>query len=195
MSYKPNETFHGAPLSFTANSDRDTLVRNELPGANEELRARYVRIFPLTWSGGISLRADVDAVGVGAGGRLEFRGKLLSAHGGQYRLCWCASGFTCTLAPDFDTDMGELVVIGPTPEVIQERTCVSGQTCRVDGLVGVHLGADRVALLDTCAAPMPLRRVPQTAVVTSTEIGAAAHWSATAFTVPGGLYRLCWSAF
>jgi hypothetical protein len=44
--------------------------------------------------------------------------------------------------PEFVVDVGEVIVIGP--HRFAERTCVAGQTCRVDALTGQHLRADDV---------------------------------------------------
>ena len=42
------------------------------------------------------------------------------------------------------------------------RTCVSGQTCQVDGLVGHYLSdTDMVAVMDTCGVASTLPRFPQ----------------------------------
>lgn len=95
----------------------------------------------------------------------------LTAPGGVYRLCWCAGGFTCSQSEDFKMDVGELHLIGPrlvgpfvTPQTLphnlaaigphnplsQDRTCVAGQTCALDGFTGHMLqDGDRVLLLDT----------------------------------------------
>ena len=55
------------------------------------------------------------------------------------------------VAPEFMVDVGEVIVVGP--HRFTERTCVAGQTCRVDALTGQHLRADDVwVVLDTCGA-------------------------------------------
>ena len=74
-----------------------------------------------------------------------------TAQGGQYRLCWCAGLFPCSAPEAFVVDMGELRVIGPSP-LDQDRTCVAGQTCMLDGLLGMHPHeGDQILVLDTCA--------------------------------------------
>ena len=88
----------------------------------------------------------------------------LTFYSGQYRMCWCAKDFACSLAEDFKVDAGELYVQGP--KSVLQRTCVSGQTCRLDDLnlaeiipagyarnaemakEGVDLG--RFMILETC---------------------------------------------
>ena len=87
----------------------------------------------------------------------------LSAAGGEYRLCWCASlplanhfltennvtndtnltgyveasnqtvALDCILPQEFSVDVGKFSVIGVAP-LEQHRTCVSGQSCRFSGI-------------------------------------------------------------
>ena len=75
---------------------------------------------------------------------VETQWPVVTAAGGQYRLCWCAAGFRCSATEDFRVDMGEMQIVGPgvipdpsgTPNHMgglhmwenQDRTCVSGQT-------------------------------------------------------------------
>ena len=63
---------------------------------------------------------------------------VLTASGGQYRLCWCAGGMLCKTSDDFRVDILEVTVVGPAVRGTY-RTCVSGQSCRLDGVVGLHL--------------------------------------------------------
>ena len=65
---------------------------------------------------------------------------LLRSYYGTYRLCWCR-GDRCDAAPDFLTDVGSLLVVGPRYE---DRTCVSGRRCDADDEAG------RLVVLDTC---------------------------------------------
>ena len=100
----------------------------------------------------------------------------VTAQGGQYRICWCATtfrdnttsnasnststisgnrdqgvGYRCTAAEDFVVDVGELVVVGPSPVATQDRTCVAGRECRFNALTGPHLSEDdAIVVLDTC---------------------------------------------
>jgi hypothetical protein len=55
-------------------------------------------------------------------------------------------------------DLGPLILIGPSP-LFQDRTCVSGQTCLLDGINGQGLtDNDGFMVLDTCGiAPEPER--------------------------------------
>ena len=92
-----------------------------------------------------------------SGASVSFGTTLVSAAGGEYRLCWCkAGGFTpfersCNWAEDFLVDAGRMYLRGPSLD--QRRTCISGVACRVDGLLGLGLSdGDTVAVLDTCGA-------------------------------------------
>jgi hypothetical protein len=82
--------------------------------------------------------------------------------GGQYRLCWCtgstppvsqawqATAWSCSVSENFRTDLGELRLIGISP-LYQDRTCVSGQPCTIDGITGQDLtSSDRLLVLETC---------------------------------------------
>ena len=77
----------------------------------------------------------------------------MSPAGGQYRLCWCAAGQTCTMFEDFKVDVGELRVIGPSP-LDQDRTCVAGMSCVFSGITGQHLqDGDLAMVLSECGKP------------------------------------------
>jgi hypothetical protein len=91
----------------------------------------------------------------------------LTGAGGVYRLCWCASpaetlphtqaaksrrnGYVCSIQADFIVDVGALHVVGPSPVIKQDRTCVAGRTCSIDGLRGYELSTtDALLVLETC---------------------------------------------
>ena len=58
----------------------------------------------------------------------------------------------CGSADRFVVDVGRMTMRGVAP-LYQDRTCVSGQTCTLDGIIGFHLASsDRVMVLDTCKA-------------------------------------------
>ena len=126
-----------------------------------------------------------------------------SSQGGVYRLCWCAAGFTCDVPESFRTDLGQLHLVGPAP-LTQGRTCVSGQTCRLDGALGESLSTDdRVVVLDTCGAlgAAPARfpaegfDTGKGSIPSGTVLGASWYsWGTTEVTAQGGEYRLCWCA-
>ena len=138
----------------------------------------------------------------GLGEVIDFRGGAgtqVSAAGGVYRLCWCASalsaGVGCDLLGSFKADAGSLTIIGPSP-LYQARTCVSGQTCLLDGIVGQDLAdGDKLVMLDTCGSASLPRRMPDTGYIAlSAHSGATASWGTTRLSVAGGQYRLCWCA-
>ena len=116
----------------------------------------------------------------------------ISAPGGSYRLCWCGADVSCSSSESFRTDVGSLMLIGPNLK--QDRTCVSGQSCLVDGIVGQNLAdGDRLWILDTCGTRstgdgfFADSWLAQPAVASGTSF----FWDALE-TLPGGQYRLCW---
>ena len=115
---------------------------------------------------------------------------ILSASGGKYRLCWCqASQHGCVLSSHFQTDFGELSVVGPSP-LTQQRTCVAGQSCAFDGIQGQYLSSPSLAVLDTCGlAGAPF--IPSLATPDS-DMGRFQLDSSADVRVAGGQYRLCW---
>ena len=157
--------------------------------------------------------ATYEDVGIGLSRvTVGFMGVAITAAGGNYRLCWCAAGYTCERAHHFRVDLGALYVSGPTP-LNQPRTCVSGQTCALDGFEGRHLmGTDRIAILDTCAVSSALPRSthaafnpsellvgrvikPSDPAPVSSLYGDHAikvDFGSTPMTFHGGEYRLCW---
>ena len=129
----------------------------------------------------------------------------ITAYGGEYRICWCASGMTCSQADDFKADAGNLLLIGPQP-LIQRRTCtgIAAKPCNITGLSGIHLSSlDLVMLLDTCGFPSQ-RQDPSVGFL-GLDVGVtngkasvaqveASLYSLKATQLAGGLYRLCWCA-
>ena len=69
--------------------------------------------------------------------------QALRLAGGTYRLCWCAglnfayenSTEGCYDSAHFQTDFGSIEIVGPWP-LEQDRTCVSGLTCQIEGIQG-----------------------------------------------------------
>ncbi|CAE7306136.1 agaA33 [Symbiodinium sp. CCMP2592] len=118
--------------------------------------------------------------------------------GGQYRLCWCrsqsmsTSNHTSKVPADSKTDAGGVSILSPA--LHQHRTCVSEQTCSLDGITGNSLSpGDAITASDTCGAPSGVINILATAAVVS-HSGAAARWDAAVVTAAGGIYRLCWCA-
>eukprot|EP00438_Fugacium_kawagutii_P024899 Skav220466 [mRNA] locus=scaffold3371:141367:147052:- [translate_table: standard] len=101
-------------------------------------------------AGEASLSADGTVVSWGEA--------VVSAAGGEYRLCWCkqidvhsSHNYTssCESPTNFLSDVGTLLLIGVDLE--QPRTCVSGSTCMIDGIKGTYLqDGDALLVLDTC---------------------------------------------
>ena len=123
--------------------------------------------------------------------------EILTMSGGNYRLCWCAAGFTCSEASDFAVDVGHFTVVGivcSEPGCHSDRTCISGQPCNVDGIQGLYLtDLDRVAILDTCGTSLPHLLGHLTSVEISSSVRSVT-WNTDYLKVPGGFYKLCWCA-
>jgi hypothetical protein len=136
------------------------------------------------------------------GTNVEFHSGIMTSPGGKYQLCWCAAGFACSVSEQMRVDAGELTFIGPSPRT-QRRTCISGQTCRVDGLLGQDLSSDDAFMvLDTCGL---LRQTPlftglgilkfvDVSNVTHARGPGVATWGSEPQTAAGGRYKLCWCA-
>ena len=114
---------------------------------------------------------------------------------GNFRLCWCgsmsANATSCAEAYSFLTSAGTLSISGPMPN--QDRTCVSGQSCMLDGLVGIGLPdfKNAVIVLETCGTAAEVSGFPQPALATEGG-GLQVMWGGRISTA-GGLYRLCWT--
>ena len=125
-----------------------------------------------------------------SGGAANTAAAPVTAQGGVYRLCWCASGQACSLSEDSSIDFGQLTLVGPRP-LFQDRTCVSGKTCQVDGVEGQDLSSrDRVMVLDTCGAGGSI--LGRSAVFDAHSSGVVVTLGSFVVTTPGGQYRLCW---
>ena len=96
-----------------------------------------------------------------------------SAAGGEYRLCWCSRSVAdprpCDFSEDFKVDVGNFLLLGPSPTLVQDRTCVSGQTCLLDDITGAHFNeADYFTIFETCGtAVQPARLVTRAWSVTA----------------------------
>ena len=122
--------------------------------------------------------------------------EMQSTAGGNYRMCWCAAGFACSTADHFRVDVGELLILGPTP-LLQDRTCVSGRRCNVEGLQlfpapsqgnsSLNSSLLSVMVLDTCGTfSLPARLAPAGGSDGS-DLLLSEHVSSA-----GGMHRLCW---
>ena len=126
--------------------------------------------------------------------------EVLGTGGGDYRLCWCAkssevSSF-CSRPSSFKVDSGHLAVIGPL--LGQDRTCVSGETCSLDSLLGVGLQSDDdISIRSSCdggAVPDRFMQSVPLLSYTGTWRTWSASWGTTRSSAAGGSYRLCWRA-
>ena len=125
----------------------------------------------------------------------------VTAYGGLYRICWCATGLSCSSAEDFELDAGELLLIGPRP-LVQQRTCTS-MPCNITGLSGMYLSsADLVMLLDTCGQSATSQDAAVGFLGLAVGVTASGRGIAEVegslynlqFHMAGGVYRLCWCA-
>ena len=110
-----------------------------------------------------------------------------TAPGGQYRLCWCAGGFSCVTSEDFKVDVAGLIIQGVASKA-QAYTCVMGQVCSVDGIRGHLLTDDDVIMvLETCGTAAGIRGLPGGGVVTNVHTsGMSFDWSTSVLTAYGG---------
>ena len=150
--------------------------------------------------GTTSLRVSLEPISIGTFGTVN--SSILPSPVGNYRLCWCAGNETsdssCELTEEFQTDLGEFWILGPKVE--QDRTCVTGRECTLDGLEGSGLNAaDRWFVLDTCGLPtISAISIPRMAnagqVLSVTRSGSSVTFGSALVTAEGGVYRLCWCA-
>ena len=111
-------------------------------------------------------------------------GKWASA-GGEFRLCWCKS---CEDPQQMRVDVGRFVSVGVSP-LQQDRTCVSGQTCYLDGISGYHLQAiDQLIIAATCGDPQSILPLPLVVALR----GASLSVSTSEVMIASGDFRLCW---
>ena len=126
----------------------------------------------------------------------------VSAAGGVYQLCWCRelremdSNMTGCAAPDHAVSFGSLTILGPSP-LSQAATCISGQSCRVDGMAGLGWigAADLIAIMDTCGVTSAIPRWGNEGIAETflgIDSGASFSWQHDAVSAAGGNYRLCW---
>lgn len=153
--------------------------------------AAVVSGFPLSGEAEVMLGEGVEASWLTA----------VSAAGGIYQLCWCSEpgatdhNVTGCAAPEHAVSFGSLTILGPSP-MSQVATCISGQSCRVDGMTGLGWTAmDLVAVMDTCGVASAIPRwgdegVGQTLL--GMDSVASFSWMSAAVSTGGGKYRLCW---
>jgi hypothetical protein len=143
-------------------------------------------------------QTEVNFLGVGSSNN-ALDGDL--PKGGQWWICYCSNIEDCIDRSSYTVSVGNLTVKGPTP-LTQDRTCVAGQTCVLDGISGQDLeDGDRIMILDTCGVPSVnlgygnvggLDNWPNQGISEGATI-AGSRFSFTSI-VPaiGSTYRLCW---
>jgi hypothetical protein len=142
----------------------------------------------------VSLEASILPFEVNASNAISWGSTVVTAAGGLYRLCWCADSYICSTTESFVVDVGSFTLIGPAP-LLESRTCISGQTCVVEGFVGVGLmDDDRYVFTDTCGQVLELPRFVNHGLTTSFASGAIIDFGSVALTAEGGMYRMCWCA-
>ena len=125
---------------------------------------------------------------------------LLSAPGGEYRMCWCAgrllnnSPRNCELPSDFSVDVGVLAINGPAGG--QSWSCDTSRPCSIYGLRGAGLTADDKLLVKegNCFGGTPLRGLHWASVgtdVDATGVTANVTWGNQTVAAEGGHYRVC----
>ena len=134
-----------------------------------------------------------------SGSSVSFGSTLITAGGGVFRLCWCASGFTCSTTEHYRVDVGELLLVGPA--ITQSRSCMSGQSCAFHAPPGKMLStADSYLVLETCGVAGSLvKGLPDGGMLsisagnaTSCDVNCELTFGTTTVTAPGGSYQLCW---
>ena len=148
---------------------------NELSGLNTVLTETCgIQIAPL--------HVAFGANAVSSSGALQIAG-------GAYRLCWCGTGAQCDVAENFHTDAGSLTMIGVAP-LQQQKTCVSGLSCVMDGIFGHTSSSDQFLVLQTCGVSSTVPGLPGPAGFEIGPTGGMVSWGS--ITAAGGQYALCW---
>jgi hypothetical protein len=142
----------------------------------------------------------------------------ITAVGGQYRLCWCQAGRSCTVSQNFVVDVGSTVVSSPvcaqTFECYIYERCILGQVLN-DNLRAVNLkNGDIVRIMEQCAgslnydASCPGPRYceiensrPSEGAGQAGNLGLRIQYNSAQISfgieelqTPHGMFRLCWCA-
>ena len=98
------------------------------------------------------------------------------------------------LQPSQRVDVGSLHLVGPSAD--QSFTCISGQRCVIDSVLGLGLSSnDSYLLLATCGIPSITQRFTGSGhAVDIATGGTTVSWGVVPLTAAGGAYRLCWCA-
>ena len=163
-------------LLGTSISDEDSLLIADTCGT-------YTSLIPQAVNAGLATELP--------SGKIAMWGReAMTSAGGQYRMCWCSRLSRCSESTDFVTDMGSLVIVGPTPLHL-ERTCLAGFDCTID-LAGKYLSnGDQMLLSETCGvASSPVPAFQAVHLTVTLGFGALVSWD-NDLEMPGS-YRLCW---
>jgi hypothetical protein len=151
-------------------------------------RRRHVAHFPGNPLPGITMGANDT-------GTTFYWNDYVTAGGGRYRLCWCASVFNCTTDVEFTTDSGILTLIGPNLGF--DRTCKAGTMCGIVDIDGVYLkNGDLLRVLDTCGTSAVIIGWPRGGTSDPALFGGQEFvWGGiddAVVTAAGGFFRMCW---
>ena len=115
--------------------------------------------------------------------------------GGRYRLCWCSSFNQCSIASDFNVNIGSLTLVGPSP-LTQSWTCISGTLCETSFVHGQDLSSnDSIVMLDDCSSgtySAGLLSEPGNMKITLISSETLSIQFDVPITAAAGTYRLCW---
>lgn len=116
----------------------------------------------------------------------------IAALGGDYALCWCAKGATCSEASDHRKELGTMQVQGPFGSF--SKVCGAHQDCTWSGLTGQGLlDGDRIMLLKVCGVGPIVPGFPNADIAIASGGGSSYSFGASDFiTAGGGEYAMCW---
>jgi len=120
-----------------------------------------------------------------------------STQGGRYKLCWCPGEGMCARGPDFETQIGNLVVGGPDPSAVY--VCHEWAACEIPALKGASLtGGDRMMVVpagsDCKQAQLPqVPGFPQGGLSDrALDGGFRMSWGSGLVRAEPGVYDVCW---
>lgn len=138
-----------------------------------------------------------------AASQYDWGTELVTAQGGDYRLCWCSGQHLngtprgCSDILDFIVDAGTLSVSGPAGG--QYWSCAASRPCKVQGVMGFGFTAlDRVLVkTGDCTGGVPVVGLHWASVVNGTLVNAEGNvasfdWGAAVVGAQGGHYAICW---
>ena len=116
----------------------------------------------------------------------------ISAVGGDYALCWCAKGATCSEAADHRKQLGSIQVIGPSGTF--SKVCGVHEDCTWSGITGIGLqDGDRIMILKVCGEGPIVPGFPNADIAIATGGGGSYSFGADNYIRAGGAeYAMCW---